>query len=801
MAGRRFTLQIFAISFAALLLEIAYTRIVAFKFYYYFTYLVIGFALLGLGAGGVFVAVSRRVRVLDPARLVATCGVLGALTVAVGYWVVATLEIETFRLFESALGLPRLVLLCAALFASFLVIGTAIARILSAAPEAVNRLYGADLAGAALACILAVPFMSWLTPPATVFVAGAALAASAIPLARRDAPALAVGAAVVALGMAGLALDADLLPEPVPDQIKDLNPGKLAERGTQVLYSEWNPVFRVDVMKLRDVEDVLLIAHDGTMGSALERFDGDLAAAAARFADDPRAYPFRVGKPEPEVLVIGAAGGREILASLAFGARHVTGVELNPATISLVRDHFADYTGHLAERDRVTLVNAEGRSYLGGADARYDLIYFVAPDSYTAMNAAASGAFVLSESYLYTQEMIEESLSHLTDGGIICMQFGEFFYERKPNRTARYVATARAALAARGVRDVSQHFLIATNPDFINVSTILVSATPFTPEQVRAFSTTAQEISGARVRHLPGRALDDGPVNRMIDLPASQLEDWFDSHAYNVRPITDDSPFFWHFARFRDAFDRGTDRQGKLLDFEDAVGERVLLILLGVASLFAAVFLLLPFVAIRRSWQALPYKGRTALYFGALGLGFLFFEIVLIQRLVLLLGFPTYSLIVTLFSMLLFSAIGSLVSIRYAKNRRRAVWRLFDVLAVLTVFHAFGLPSLVEALIGTPLALRVVVVVLVIAPLGLCLGAFMPMGIRAVAAISPQAEVTVAWAWAVNGFFSVISSVLTTVLSMAWGFSVVLFLGLAVYAVAAAVLQSLPEPAGAPEPG
>ena len=68
---------------------------------------------------------------------------------------------------------------------------------------------------------------------------------------------------------------------------------------------------------------------------------------------------------------------------------------------------------------------------------------------------------------------------------------------------------------------------------------------------------------------------------------------------------------------------------------EDATGERVLLLLLGIATLFSAVFLLLPFVAIRRTWTKLPRKGRSALYFASLGLGFMFFEITLIQRLVL----------------------------------------------------------------------------------------------------------------------------------------------------------------------
>jgi hypothetical protein len=275
-------------------------------------------------------------------------------------------------------------------------------------------------------------------------------------------------------------------------------------------------------------------------------------------------------------------------------------------------------------------------------------------------------------------------------------------------------------------------------------------------------------------------------VNQVSELSDTALAAWHEAHPYDVSPITDDSPFFWHFSRFRNAFDRSTDQRGKLIDFEDAVGERVLLVLLGISSLFAVVFLLLPFVAIRGAWRELPYKGRTAIYFGALGLGFLFFEIVLIQRLVLLLGFPTYSLIVTLFSVLLFSALGSLLAARWSRNRRRAVPVLLGALALLTCFHAFALPAVVDALIGTPLALRIVAAVVVIAPLGICLGAFMPMGIRVVAGLSDHADVYVAWAWAVNGFFSVISSVLTTVLSMAWGFTLVLFLGLLVYAVAAA---------------
>ena len=97
-------------------------------------------------------------------------------------------------------------------------------------------------------------------------------------------------------------------------------------------------------------------------------------------------------------------------------------------------------------------------------------------------------------------------------------------------------------------------------------------------------------------------------------------------------------------------------------DWEDTVGERVLVLLLIIAAIMAAVFLLLPFVAIRRDWSELPRKRISFVYFASLGLGFMFFEITLIQRLTLFLGYPTYSLTVTLMSLLVFVGIGALLS-------------------------------------------------------------------------------------------------------------------------------------------
>jgi len=468
-------------------------------------------------------------------------------------------------------------------------------------------------------------------------------------------------------------------------------------------------------------------------------------------------------------------------------------VELNPVTHSLVTDRFADYSGRLAENPRVNYVKGDGRSYLARNDETYDLVWFPAPDSYSATNAATAGAFVLSESYLYTSEMVKESFDHLGENGIIAAQFGEFDFDAKPNRTTRYVSTARHALAELGVDDPSGHVLVNTTSSGIagSLSTILVKESPFTPDEVDRFTAQIDDVTGSTLRYAPGApGVGDEPVNELLRTPTDELDSWYDSYPYDVRPITDDGPFFWHFATFGDVISNVTDPVDET-DFEDAFGERVLLLLLLVAAAFAAVFLLLPFVAIRDIWSALPRKGRSALYFASLGLGFIFFEITLIQRLTLFLGYPTYSLTVTLASILIFTGVGALLSGRYQDRPRRVLPVLLGAIVVLTVFYQFALPPLTDSLQSLPLLARVPIAFLVLAPLGICLGTFMPLGLGAVSRLTEFSREYVAWGWAVNGFASVIGAVLTTMLAMTFGFRVVLFVALVFYLVALAALRGL----------
>jgi hypothetical protein len=447
-------------------------------------------------------------------------------------------------------------------------------------------------------------------------------------------------------------------------------------------------------------------------------------------------------------------------------------------------------------------VSAEGRSFLAADDRKYDLIWLVAPDSYAAMNAATASGFVLSESYLYTGEMIREALARLQPGGVLCAQFGEFDFDARPLRTTRYLVTARAVLEGLGAREFERHVLVGTAADYpMTLSTVLLSNEPFIDSRIQRFLTEMSVVDGGAVRH----PAPEGEANRLsalvITAPAPVLAQWLEAWPQDLSSVWDDSPFFWHFSRFRDVFASFFD-QGLILYQVDSVGEGIILLLFLLSVAFACIALLLPFVFVRPLWASLPRKLPATLYFASLGLGFMLIEVSLIQMLTLFVGYPTYSLSVTLFSILVFSGIGSLLSSRHRGRRNRTLQVLGASLIILVGFYEFGLPRVLSALMGQGLALRLLLTVLLTAPLGMCLGAFMPIGLETIAALTEHRREYIAWAWAVNGFFSVISSVLATLLAMSFGFKLVLALALVAYLIGVAALLRLPAPvtrAGTPE--
>src|SRR4029079_350164 len=217
----------------------------------------------------------------------------------------------------------------------------------------------------------------------------------------------------------------------------------------------------------------------------------------------------------------------------------------------------------------------------------------------------------------------------------------------------RYGVTARKAFHELGVQDPGAHMIVSpyiTNSSG-DLSTIMLKRTPFTASEAARFETALGKVPLSQVSWAPGKAPGDGIVPKLVGARDDAAADTLaDPYPHRIGAVTDDGPFFWHFSGFGNVLSHYFEsiQPG---DPELLLGERVLILLLAFAVLYAALSLLAPFFFVRREWKVLPAKPLSALYFAALGLGFIFFEITMIQRLVLFLGYPTYSLTVTLASL------------------------------------------------------------------------------------------------------------------------------------------------------
>jgi hypothetical protein len=779
--------DILLISFAALLIEISYTRIISFKLFYYYVYLVIGLALLGIGAGGVAVAVSKRLQAARTEAILFWSFFAGAVVSLGGYLIIASVRINTLAVWlygtsGSAKSLLLLLVLCVCMFGSFVPAGVISATLFSRRPQGIGGLYFCDLLGAGLACAVVIYVISSLGAPATVMLAVAVMGAGALWVALRQSGHVLSAAGAVALA-AGVVLTA--CPQFLPTQ--QLDTSKTAMAGPK-LASGWGSVLRVDVHAAPGHPDFDNLYHDGILGAAICRWNGKLAFLKRYdFPHDLRSLPFRVlGVPPQREAVIGAAGGREVLTSLYYHAQHVDAVELNPLTVHDVTTTFANFDGHLAQNPHVSYINADGRSFIARSNSKFNLIYYPAPDSYAATNGALSSAYVLSESYLYTVNGVQSMFEHLTPNGVFAAQFGEVdgTYDL---RTARFVATARQALANLGIGDPGAHIMVAQTSDTLlglPLSTIIVQKSPFSAAEMGRFTAGVKAVPATEVLTANGHSSTNNPVNQVVATPNDKLGAFYAQYPFNITPTTDNDPFFYHFARFGTVAHHYFQSLSSA-DRENSVGERVLILLLLVSILAAALFLLLPFAAVRRDWKQLPKKGLSAVFFAGVGFGFIFFEITLMQMLNLFLGFPTYSLTITLMALLVLTGLGALLSQRVPERLRRgAIPALLVVLGGLCLFYLLGLTPMTDALLSLPLAARILITILVLAPLGLCFGMFMPLGLGEISLLADNSRQYVAWGWAVNGFASVVGSALATILAMSFGFDFVLGLGLGCYALA-----------------
>jgi hypothetical protein len=833
--GRSALLAVALTAGSLLMTELALTRIFSVVMFYHFAFLAISIALFGLSASGVFAYLRRKRLDLQPidALLASRCLVYAVSTIVALFALVRLRVGLNYSPANLALMLTIYALAALPFFTGGLVITLAIARLSSR----INAVYAADLTGAAAGCLALIPLLNLIGAPGVVLMAAGLGVVAAVlfaaPSGRRRVAS--VGAALMIAALAGQ------LSGVATFNVTDTK----GHRDDRVLFSKWNSFSRIGVYdrshgdwslspaykgplpdtRFMDIDSaastpILGVAPDLSNaqylryeltalayhlkeqgpgarssglergGSALERGGLDLdrdalgtdgsgpteesgAKAEGLAADsDDLAPATEPQAPGFSALVIGPGGGRDLASALVFGASRVDGVEINPIIADdVMRNHFRQFSGGIYDHPNVRIVVDDGRSFVRRSTERYDVIQASLVDTWAA---TAAGAYTLTENTLYTVEAFNDYLDHLSDEGILTITRWVF-------DGVRLVSLAQEACERRGW-DAASRLAIVRHE---RLATLLLKASPFTAGEIQQLRDVADRLR-FQVLYVPGgsdtsagsapeESVEGTPTSvyaRLITAP--DREQFYASYRQDIRPTTDDRPFFFHTTKLGDQFEVAF---GRSMLFGN--GLSALLSLMGISAALVVLFVVAP-LAIAGGNRPSRWPAWL-MYFGSLGAGFMLIEVAVLQRFVLLLGHPVYSLTVTLFSLLLGTGIGAALSRHIAAaGVKRAAAITILAIAFTGVLGIVAITPLISLAVPLDRPARILVAVVVLVPVGMVLGIPMPAGIRLLSRRAPQ---MVTWAWGMNGALSVVGATLAIFIAMNWGYNVTFLAASATYLI------------------
>ena len=803
-------LGLFLLSTATLAFEINLTRLFSVAQFYHFAFMVVSLALLGFGASGTFLAIfpitakQNTDRVLGYLASGASACMLGS------YLLVNWIPFDSFSIAWDRRQVAILLLQYLALVAPFFFSGLAISLLLTKYTQDVGKVYAVNLLGSSAGCLCALVAPNFLggegVVSLSVALSGLAALSCWLPSVRKgvleqlnsDLKLVGKNARRILSSVLLLALLATTLGD-LASQLTGrggfasleltISPYKSLSYALQypearIIYHRWNAFSRVDLVRSNGIRSLPGLSYryatppppkDGML------VDGDdlnpviIHPDELQFAEYLPTYLAFQLRPGAEALILEPRGGIDILTALAGSAREVTAVEVNPLIV--------EAAGQIYEAPRVQTIIESDRSYIRRTGKRFDVIVLSLISSY---HPVRSGAYSLAEDYRYTREAFRDMLGRLKPGGLLLLMR---WLQTPPSESLRAFALAVAALEDM---DADPHRQIVALRGY-NAATLLIQNGYFTDTEL----VTIREFAASRafdLDYFPGitpehvnrynvlpEALDYQAYTGLLDAPSPQ--EFFDNYPFDVSQPTDDHPFFGHSFKWEQA-DQVIAEMGKTWQPFGGAGYFVVLALFFLALIASSLLIVLPLAVRRRDTEFADdsrdppkVRLRSLMYFGLIGIAFLFVEIPLIQKFILFLGNPAYAMTTVLFTLLLFSGLGSQYSSRIPI--RAGMGTLVFIVLILPIF----LPLLFNHTLGWSIGAKLLICYLALAPVGFLMGIPFPSGLRLISR-GNHSHGWIAWSWAVNGAASVVASVLAALIALSWGFSWVFYLGAACYAVA-----------------
>lgn len=774
----RINVAIGLISAAIIAFQLILMQILSYVQWYHFAYMIISIALLGFGAAGTFLTIfqqklEKNYYTLFPFLLIVTAILI---PVVVGIANSEAVRFDSLLIFQDSRHIGKLILTYFIFFLPFLTGALAIGMSFSKFADQIGKIYFSNLIGSGIGGIIAIFFMQWIIPEQQSFaVAILAFVGGIVSLPKNKKKLIRI---IVPLSTLILIILFFYPPRLTPSEYKDISKTMLLP-DAKVEYQKSTPHGFVEIVSspiLRYAPGVSLAYRDSFpirkvvfnngnwMGCLLPQ---PLEANETNILDyTPQALPYHIDNIK-NALIINAGTGENVLLALSHQVARITTNETNPEIFNILRQSFEGFY-------QVQPYQTMPRTLLTPDTNKYDLIELPIVGSFFGN----SGLNAVEPRYELTIEALREMWNKLSEKGMISLSCWMDY----PVRNAyRLLATISLLLDENDIAHPPHHVVAIRSWCAI---TFLVKKSPFKRDEInkvrlfcenRMFDPLVlpekQEIERDKYN-----ILQDTTFFTHIDqLLSHEKETLIRQYPYRIHPTTDDRPFFFQFVRFKQIPQLISSIREKNFPFLD-IGY-VLIILTFVQIVFiAAIFILLPLSF--RPWKS-RNKKWVLMYFSGLGLAYMFLEMVFIQHFTFYFGEPTYAASATLGILLFTSGLGSYYSGKFQNNKKMRL-AIPLVIAAILVLYAFVLSPILTATIGIALPLKITIAVVLLGTLGFFLGMPFPIGIDY---LSGKNTDDIPWAWALNGYFSVISTVLATIISVELGYLLLLSMAAFIYAL------------------
>lgn len=796
------------------MLESTLTRFLAVSQFYHFAFLVVSLALLGFGASGSLLSVfpnwfisndSQKVDKLG--RLFVISGIGFALSVGIAYLIINLLPFDSYSIVWDRRQVLYLSLYYLALAVPFMFAGIGIGASLSSETGKSNLIYAVNLLGSAVGIVLSLAVMQVTGVPGAMLVS--ALTALVAVAGYQPWRPKRVYAGLAAVLLPGVLILSYLIwlntgfKAPIGVNVSPYKGLAYAMRipGSERMFGSWNAFSRLDVLSGASTRVMPGLSYtfpenppqQNGLAVDAENLQPITLIDPLQFESGgylPEAAAFEI-KPQATVLVIEPGGGLGVLQALSGGAQQVMAIVSNPLVLKAVSRTSPNFD--IYSEERVKVETSSSRVFLKSTNESFDLIFTPLTTPYRPI---ASGAYSLSETYDLTFDAVREMLFRLSEDGILIITR---WLQTPPSETLRSLATILLALEESDFDDPGEKIIA-----YRGVQTMTILTKPGGWEAAELIKLH-QVLEDLRFDLVWSPGISPEMVNRYNKLPepvyyqaARELVSRQDraafikNYSFDIQPVTDDKPFFFHFFKWEQT-PQIMANLGRVWQPFGGSGFFVLIALLILVTGFSLLLIILPLVVrsntkstfreTERDQNERASYWRVFSYFSCIGLAFLFIEIPLIQMGILLVEHPVYAFAIVVVTLLTFSSIGSLVS-RHSYIPRKVSMVVVFALALLT-------PILVKLIqdyfLGWSIMPRALIFGLSLVPLGISMGLPFPFGLEW---LESSRRSLIPWAWAVNGFASVVASVLAALLVLSYGFSFVLILGAAFYGIAALVLKA-----------